>query len=386
MDIILVINQRKTNMNPIENNETNNQFCFNKNQKNVLYIDANNMIFRAFHAAKATNNNPIHILTNMVYSLKSKIPHDYAFAIFDGKNNRESRLEIYPEYKSNRDDKDDTVKNEIKNLKEKIYQTFEVLGCVTYESNGIEADDVIGILSVRSAKKGWNVIAVSSDKDYNQLCQYSPYINIYRPSYSYKKVDEHSNSNKHNKVGSDFTITNQNNFSKFGIPITAVVDFLSLTGDKSDGIEGVNKVGEKIATHYLRQFNSIDGLMKNIDSIKGSKTKANIVEAYESGLLARNQKLISFHFHKDRLVDIPKEKIKPADVHIEELDKFCIENNLKQFSSKYIQPLIDMKEYVRSQELTELLKSKVDEYYKNQKQSPENTQTSSTKHTKNRPF
>ena len=55
-------------MNSTENNEYDNQFCFNKNQKNVLYIDANNMIFRAFHAAKATNNNPIHILTNMVYS------------------------------------------------------------------------------------------------------------------------------------------------------------------------------------------------------------------------------------------------------------------------------------------------------------------------------
>lgn len=384
MDIILVINKRKINMNPIENNESNNQFCFNKNQKNVLYIDANNMIFRAFHAAKATNNNPIHILTNMIYSLKSKIPHDYAFAIFDGKNNRDSRLEIYPEYKSNRDNKDDSVKNEIKNLKERIYQTFEVLGCVTYESNGIEADDVIGILSLRSAKKGWNVIAVSSDKDYNQLCQYSPYINIYRPSYSYKKVED--NSNKKNKIANDFTITNQKNFAKFGIPITAVVDFLSLTGDKSDGIEGVNKVGEKIAMHYLKEFNSIEGIMKNIDSIKGSKTKANIIEAYESRLLERNQKLISFHFHKDYLVNIPKEKIKPADIYIEELDKFCIENNLKQFSSKYIQPLMDMKEYVRSPELTALLKSKVDEYYQNQKQEQKPIQTDSEKPTKYKPF
>lgn len=384
MDIILVINKRKINMNPIENNESNNQFCFNKNQKNVLYIDANNMIFRAFHAAKATNNNPIHILTNMIYSLKSKIPHDYAFAIFDGKNNRDSRLEIYPEYKSNRDNKDDSVKNEIKNLKERIYQTFEVLGCVTYESNGIEADDVIGILSLRSAKKGWNVIAVSSDKDYNQLCQYSPYINIYRPLYSYKKVED--NSNKKNKIANDFTITNQKNFAKFGIPITAVVDFLSLTGDKSDGIEGVNKVGEKIAMHYLKEFNSIEGIMKNIDSIKGSKTKANIIEAYESRLLERNQKLISFHFHKDYLVNIPKEKIKPADIHIEELDKFCIENNLKQFSSKYIQPLMDMKEYVRSPELTALLKSKVDEYYQNQKQEQKPIQTDSEKPTKYKPF
>lgn len=384
MDIILVINKRKINMNPIENNESNNQFCFNKNQKNVLYIDANNMIFRAFHAAKATNNNTIHILTNMIYSLKSKIPHDYAFAIFDGKNNRDSRLEIYPEYKSNRDNKDDSVKNEIKNLKERIYQTFEVLGCVTYESNGIEADDVIGILSLRSAKKGWNVIAVSSDKDYNQLCQYSPYINIYRPSYSYKKVED--NSNKKNKIANDFTITNQKNFAKFGIPITAVVDFLSLTGDKSDGIEGVNKVGEKIAMHYLKEFNSIEGIMKNIDSIKGSKTKANIIEAYESRLLERNQKLISFHFHKDYLVNIPKEKIKPADIHIEELDKFCIENNLKQFSSKYIQPLMDMKEYVRSPELTALLKSKVDEYYQNQKQEQKPIQTDSEKPTKYKPF
>lgn len=384
MDIILVINKRKINMNPIENNESNNQFCFNKNQKNVLYIDANNMIFRAFHAAKATNNNPIHILTNMIYSLKSKIPHDYAFAIFDGKNNRDSRLEIYPEYKSNRDNKDDSVKNEIKNLKERIYQTFEVLGCVTYESNGIEADDVIGILSLRSAKKGWNVIAVSSDKDYNQLCQYSPYINIYRPSYSYKKVED--NSNKKNKIANDFTITNQKNFAKFGIPITAVVDFLSLTGDKSDGIEGVNKVGEKIAMHYLKEFNSIEGIMKNIDSIKGSKTKANIIEAYESRLLERNQKLISFHFHKDYLVNIPKEKIKPADIHIEELDKFCIENNLKQFSSKYIQPLIDMKEYVRSPELTELLKNKVDDYYQKQKKVQQNIQSDIPKTIKKRPF
>lgn len=337
-------------MNIVDKN--NDAICLNPNNKTVLYVDANNMCFRAYYAAEAMKLNPVHVLLNMAYSSVSFLPNEYAFAIFDGENNKDSRLAIYPEYKANREEKSEEEKQSIDNFIKKAHKVFKVLGYITYVSNGIEADDVVGILAKRSAGKNWNVIAMSSDKDYKQLCQYSPYINIYQSS---------QNKQSDNTNGKNFEITNQNNFEqKFNIPLTMMVDYLSLTGDSIDGVKGVDKVGPKTAQKWLNEIGNIETIKQNLDKIKDGAVKNNLVEAINNGLLDRNIQLIQFHFHKENQVIIPREEIKKSQIDVEELDEFCINNNMKQFREKYIEPLIQSNQYTRPQVLQTMLKIKLE--------------------------
>lgn len=342
-------------------------FSLQKNKSTILYVDANNLFFRAYHSASSVNGNPLHFLLNMAYSLKSGLPNQYAFAVFDGENNRQSRLEIFPEYKANREKLKDKNGEEIDvtHLVENAKKIFEVLGFNVYSSNGIEGDDVIGILARKSAEKGLNVIAVSSDKDYRQLCQYSEFLNIY---------------NSQSK-----SVINQKNFlEKTEIPFDKYVDYLSLTGDSSDGIDGVAKVGEKTAKKWILEVGGIEYIKNNLDKIKNGKTKDNLVEAINNGLLDRNKKLISFHFNKEDTINIDKNEIIKSEINIEKLDEFCITYNMRQFREKYIEPLIEMKQYFRSNKLQKLLQEKETERLeKNSSYSENYTNLNQNKHTDN---
>ena len=342
-------------------------FSLQKNKSTILYVDSNNLFFRAYHSASSVNGNPLHFLLNMAYSLKSGLPNQYAFAVFDGENNRQSRLEIFPEYKANREKLKDKNGEEIDVtlLVENAKKIFEVLGFNVYSSNGIEGDDVIGILARKSAEKGLNVIAVSSDKDYRQLCQYSEFLNIY---------------NSQSK-----SVINQKNFlEKTEIPFDKYVDYLSLTGDSSDGIDGVAKVGEKTAKKWILEVGCIEDIKNNLDKIKNGKTKDNLVEAINNGLLDRNKKLISFHFDKEDTINIDKNKIIKSEINVEKLDEFCIIHNMRQFREKYIEPLIEMKQYFRNKELQNLLQKKETERLeKNNFYDENNINSNQNKHTDN---
>ncbi len=54
---------------------------------------------------------------------------------------------------------------------------------------------------------------------------------------------------------------------KYGILPEQYVDFKSLTGDSSDNIKGVEKVGIKTAAQLINQFNTLNNLINNTHAI-----------------------------------------------------------------------------------------------------------------------
>lgn len=332
------------------------QCDFDKNKKTVLYLDLNNLFHRCYNVAESTNGNTLDILLNSAYFIKVGIQHNFAFAILDGENNKKTRLEIYPEYKANRTPKSEEEQQKINFLLQESKRLMKILGFNFYESNEIEADDVIGILSRKSATNGWNVICVSSDKDYKQLCDI-PHLNIYD--------------------GMKKTIINRNNIGELNAK--QFVDYLALVGDKSDNIIGVSKVGDKTATNWLQRFGSLDNILVSLvrdgsitkeelftpeyissindgtlmqvdfdcnkpkevaeDSIKSGVTKNNLIEAFKSGRLIMNKKLVQFQYDKADKVNIPREEIKPLKINIKELDAFCLKHKLFSFREKMILPM-----------------------------------------------
>ncbi len=56
---------------------------------------------------------------------------------------------------------------------------------------------------------------------------------------------------------------------KFGVAPHQIIEYLALTGDKSDNIPGVPSVGPKTAAKWLNEYETLDELIKNADAIKG---------------------------------------------------------------------------------------------------------------------
>ncbi|MCQ1862978.1 hypothetical protein NOH60_24565, partial [Escherichia coli] len=81
-------------------------------------------------------------------------------------------------------------------------------------------------------------------------------------------------------------------------------DLAALVGEKSDNLPGVPGVGPKTAAKWIGQYGDLEGLVANVDQIKG-KAGEN-VRAHLDGVL-RNRRL------NQLLVDVPL-PVKPDDL------------------------------------------------------------------------
>ena len=57
---------------------------------------------------------------------------------------------------------------------------------------------------------------------------------------------------------------------KFGVQPEQLADLLALTGDPTDGIPGVTKVGMKTAAKLLQAYGSIDAIMAGAGILKNT--------------------------------------------------------------------------------------------------------------------
>ena len=60
-----------------------------------------------------------------------------------------------------------------------------------------------------------------------------------------------------------------------------------LMGDASDNIPGVAGVGEKTAIKLLKQFNTVEGVYDNIDSVSG-KIKRKLENSREDAFMSKD--------------------------------------------------------------------------------------------------
>ena len=156
------------------------------------------------------------------------------------------------QYKANRAPTPDALKSQFKIIRELI----EAMGLYKESSVGFEADDVIGSIASEAVKKGFRVVVVSADKDLCQLVKDGE-IAVYDPSKK-KYLDE------------------KGVIEKFGIEAQQIVDYLSIIGDNSDNVIGVNGIGPKGAVKLLHEYNHIEDILNNIDKLdNATKTKIN---------------------------------------------------------------------------------------------------------------
>jgi DNA polymerase-1 len=218
-------------------------------QNTLLLVDGSSYLYRAFHALPDMRNKEgaptgaLYGIINMLRRLRLDYPAAYIACIFDARG-KTFRDDLYAEYKATRKSMPEDLALQI----EPIHAAIRALGWPILAVEGVEADDVIGTLSVMATAQGLNTIVSTGDKDLAQL------------------VNQHVTlvNTMSNEV-----LTPEAVKAKFGVPPDRIVDYLSLIGDTVDNVPGVAKVGPKTAVKWLDLYGNLDGVMANADKIGG---------------------------------------------------------------------------------------------------------------------
>ena len=270
--------------------------------KPTLYlVDGSSYLFRAFHALPpltARDGSPtgaLYGVANMLRRLIREESPEYLAVVFDAKG-KTFRHELYPEYKANRPPMPDDLRLQIAPLHELV----EAMGIPMLIIDDVEADDVIGTLVKQSVAEGRPVVVSTSDKDLAQLVEDDVVL-----------VD----------TMSDTRLDVPGVKEKFGVGPELIIDYLALTGDASDNIPGVEKVGPKTAAKWLDKYGSLDAIMQHADEF-GGKIGGYLREALEQLPLSRQLTTIK----TDVALDIA-----PTDLDLKEPDTGKLKTLLQRF-------------------------------------------------------
>jgi len=225
--------------------------------KKLFLLDAMALVFRAYYAllrnprltTKGRNTNAQFGFTNTLIELINNQQPTHMAVCFDTHAPTVRDID-FTDYKANRQQAPEDIQSALPDIK-RIIEGF----CIpVIESDGYEADDIIGTLSKKASAAGYDVYMVTPDKDFGQLVNDKVF--IYKPGYQ----------------GSDAEIlTPQEVCEKWNIKdVSQVVDILGLMGDSVDNIPGIPGVGEKTASRLLAEYGTLENILENADAIKGA--------------------------------------------------------------------------------------------------------------------
>lgn len=260
-----------------------------------MLIDGHGLAYRAYFGLSkkgftTRNGLPTFAVYGFLKLLLSAVSkyHPQKIAVAFDKSKKTFRNELYDKYKANRKEMPADMKDQLS----LIWELVHALGILVYEKEGYEADDIIGTLATKAAKKNEQVLILSGDRDLFQLINDNVTVLLPKPSvvnlliYTEKEVKEH-----------------------YGLEPCQIIDYKALAGDSSDNIPGAPGIGEKTAKKLLGEFKTIDNLINNMDKINSPKIKNIIANNTEQIKLSYKLALID----TDVPLDTPISATKPFD-------------------------------------------------------------------------
>ncbi|NFI03450.1 DNA polymerase I [Clostridium botulinum] len=284
--------------------------------KRLLILDSNSLMNRAFYALPpltnddGVNTNAIYGFTNMLFKMKDEINPDNIIATFD-KKSPTFRHKEYSEYKAGRKKMPPELGEQFPIIKDLL----KYMGIKTFEIDGFEADDIIGTISKFGEENDMEVYVVTGDKDALQLASEKTKVVITKKGVTETAIYDY-------KAFMD----------EFEITPTQFIDVKGLMGDKSDNIPGVPGVGEKTAFKLIKEYGTLEDVLKHIPEISGKKLKENLENNMEQAIFSKKLATIM----REVPLDINLSDIENADeVNLVELKKLSKNLKLKSVLSKY---------------------------------------------------
>jgi DNA polymerase-1 len=215
----------------------------------LVLVDGSSYLYRAFHALPPLTNSrgeptgALHGVLNMLIKFLKDYKPTHIAIVFDA-SGRTFRDDIFAEYKAHRPPMPDDLRSQV----EPLLTMIRAQGLPVLRIEGVEADDVIGTLACAASSAGRRVLISTGDKDMAQLVNESITL-----------INTMSNS----------TLDRAGVKTKFDVFPEQIIDYLSLVGDSSDNIPGIDKVGPKTAAKWLNQYGTLDAVIANAGKIEG---------------------------------------------------------------------------------------------------------------------
>src|SRR5687767_4340663 len=214
----------------------------------LLLVDGSSYLYRAYHAMPDLKNSQglytgaLYGLVSMLRKLKETYASTYCACIFDHKA-KTFRHDIYGDYKATRAKMPENLIMQL----EYADNLVNAMGWPILRIEGVEADDIIGTLACK-ASLHMQVLIATGDKDMAQLVTSNIHL-IDTMKNTYMDIEGVK--------------------GKFDLLPNQIIDYLTLMGDTSDNIPGIDKVGPKTAVKWLKEYDNLDNIIQNAQNIKG---------------------------------------------------------------------------------------------------------------------
>ncbi|PYX80181.1 MAG: DNA polymerase I [Acidobacteria bacterium] len=239
----------------------------------IFLIDSMSFIFRAYHAMARQRSMSTktgiptaatYVFVNMLRKLRDDFSPEYLAAVFDigaptfrdqqaGAITVVRKFDIktqtfqetaYGGYKANRSEMPEDLVQQLPYIRRAL-QAYRI---PILQSEGYEADDVIGTLARKGAAQAYPVYVVSSDKDMLQLVDEQ--ICVLNPP----KDNLICNAQKVEEI--------------LGVPPERVVDVMALRGDSIDNIPGAPGIGDKGSVELIKRFGSVEAALDRATEVE----------------------------------------------------------------------------------------------------------------------
>jgi DNA polymerase I len=276
-------------------------------EKKLFLLDGMALIYRSFFAfsknhrynSKGLNTSATYGFALTLLDVLQKEKPSHIAVVFDTDKPTE-RHEIFPEYKAHRE----AMPEDLSAAIPYIFKLIEAFRIPVITLDGYEADDIIGTLAWKASDLGFITYMMTPDKDFAQLVRDNVY--IYKPA----------------RMGNGAEIMDVEAVKKkweINHPMQ-VIDILALWGDSVDNIPGIPGFGEKTAKEMIGEFGSVEGMIANVEKLKGSK-KTKVETFKDQALLSKKLATI--------ITDVPVE-LEVEKLVLDPPDKELIDDLFKE--------------------------------------------------------
>jgi DNA polymerase I len=264
----------------------------------IFLLDAMSFIFRAYHAMQrqrpmSTRSGvptaATYVFVNMINKLRRDFQPEFFAAVFDvsGSVFRDERARSiatvrkwniktqtfdeldYAGYKANRTEMPPDLAQQLPFIR----RSLEAFRIPILQSEGFEADDVIGTLARQAAEQGHDVFVVSNDKDMLQLV--TGKVKVLNP------------------VKDNLILDREKVVEVLGVPPEQVIDVMALRGDSIDNIPGAPGIGDKGSVELIQQFGSVEAALDRASEVKGKRYRESLENNRDMVLLSKE--LVTIH-------------------------------------------------------------------------------------------
>lgn len=282
----------------------------------LLIVDGHAVIHRAYHSIPPldVNGQPVNALYgfySMLLSAISQINPKYLIVCLDspGPTFRQSE---FVGYRAKRKTPDHDLISQLPLLAE----TLEQSKIHTFAMGGYEADDLIGTVAKKIAKKKFidEIIIITGDKDLMQLVTKKVHLLMPLRGLSETKL-----------------FKPEDVYEKLNVKPKQVIDLKALMGDMSDCYPGVAGIGPKAATNLLSQYQSLNNIYSHLEEIKPS-VKEKLAKEKDNAYLS--QKLATIIDNIPLNINLSQAKWRPEII-------YSLKNMFKSYNFKSLISRLD---------------------------------------------